>query len=711
MEIFELVLVLLACVIASAVLDQIVSRVSLPLLQIAVGLVAALVLPELAHIHVDPELFLVLFIAPLLFNEAREATKRELWVNKGAIVSLAVGLVLLTVLVVGFALHAIVPSVGLAAAFALAAALGPTDAAAVGALGSTVSLTTRQRTLLSGEALINDASGVVAFQFAIAAAVTGAFSALDATRTFAVLFFGGIIVGALLGAAAFLSMDFLRRRGFENTTVHVLYEVFTPFMVFLAAEAVGVSGILAVVAAGLVMAQRVPRLASADAARQQMVSQSFWEIIIYLINGVIFVLLGIQLPQAFSPNVIAVMSPPALIATVVAITALVMLCRFVWLAAMELPHRDAETGARGIEHAAQTLKESLVTTLAGPKGAVTLSIIMTIPLTMAGGRVFPNRELIIFIAAGVILLTLLLADYALPRLAPSQACETCDEQRREARISVLKATVAQLEDLMESGERPEYEHALRLSLARYRTRLNRERFDLEGGFGQEMQRLMNEVLDVQQAHADEVQLDPKTGMWDPATAASYYAMLRGIRGSVGYFGRGQKVGARFRSLRGNLYLLKQRLLPLQEYDDRAERIYYDACLFAIDLEHVAIDYLEGVVAGQDEQRAQVARIMITEHQAVLRSLWGRLNYGLSEQDGQEPTAHDYGAIERMPAEARRAFSEQFANARRYADEVDALALAIEHDEIRRMLEAGQIDEDVAARLREDVYLFQMQLSE
>ena len=140
------------------------------------GFIAAIILPRLAEVHIDAELFLLLFIAPLLFREAQESERLQLWRNKWSILSMAIALVLASVLVAGFMLHWIIPSIPLAAAFACAAALGPTDAAAVAALGQTISLTKRQSVLLSGEALINDASGVVSFQFAIAAAVTGAFS-------------------------------------------------------------------------------------------------------------------------------------------------------------------------------------------------------------------------------------------------------------------------------------------------------------------------------------------------------------------------------------------------------------------------------------------------------------------------------------------------------------------------------------------------------
>lgn len=201
MEMLEFVLLLLAAVLVSAVLDQVTPRVSLPLVQIALGAVIILLVGAPVDVAIDPELFLVLFIAPLLFDESRHASKRGLWDNKGAIVSLAVGLVLATVLVVGFVLNWLEPSIPLAAAFALGAALGPTDAVAVSALGKDIRLSSRQKSLLSGEALINDASGVVSFQFAIAAAITGSFSLANAAQSFAINFFGGIAVGLVVGLA------------------------------------------------------------------------------------------------------------------------------------------------------------------------------------------------------------------------------------------------------------------------------------------------------------------------------------------------------------------------------------------------------------------------------------------------------------------------------------------------------------------------------
>ena len=168
LETFEFVLIVLTCVAASSVIDKFVN-VSIPVIQVVIGLLVALVLPSVQEVHLESELFMLLFIAPLLFNETRETNIRALLLNLNSILSLAIALVVVSVLSVGYALHLMVPSIPLAAAFALASALGPTDAATVTALKSNIHLTHRQQTLHSGESLINDASGVVAFQFYVAA--------------------------------------------------------------------------------------------------------------------------------------------------------------------------------------------------------------------------------------------------------------------------------------------------------------------------------------------------------------------------------------------------------------------------------------------------------------------------------------------------------------------------------------------------------------
>lgn len=190
METLTLVLLLVIAVLISAVLDRFVPKVSLPLIQVAMGVVVSLFARGSIVIELEPDLFLVLFIAPLLYIEAKHADKAILWNNRGPILSLAIGLVVITMLIIGFVLHALMPAISLAAAFALGAALGPTDAVAVSSLSKQVSIPERQWGILKGELLLNDASGIVCFQFAIAAAATGAFSFLSAGEDFIVEFLG-----------------------------------------------------------------------------------------------------------------------------------------------------------------------------------------------------------------------------------------------------------------------------------------------------------------------------------------------------------------------------------------------------------------------------------------------------------------------------------------------------------------------------------------
>lgn len=726
MELFELVLILLASVIASAVLDQFVSRASLPLIQIAVGVAVALAVPSAREISIESELFLVLFIAPLLFNEARESNRRALSAHKWPIMSLAIALVLVTVLIVGFTLNLLVPSIPLAAAFALAAALGPTDAAAVAALGSTVKLSGRQETLLSGESLINDASGVVSFQFAVAAAVTGAFSAVDAAESFALLFFGGIAAGLAIGLSARIAMTLLLRRGYVSTTVHVLYEVFSPFAIFIAAESMHVSGILAVVAAGLVMVHAAPRLSSSDDARRQLVSKSFWEVIVFLINGVLFVMLGMQLPLAVAPTIQNDISLAFLLGLVVLITFLILLIRFVWVCAMELVHRDALTGKRGWDDPRRALSDALVTTVAGPKGAVTLSIILTLPAAVASGDPFPQRDLLVFLASATILLTLLVADNVLPLVAPkNEGGEVDAEELRAARIKVLRATVRELEDHMREHSHPEYEPATRLAVARYRARLNRERYTA-GASRERAMALQLGVLAAQRRRADELQRDAES--IPLAVRASFFYVVRAVRSSLGYMRAGAKVGASFRSWRGKLLFAAHHLDLRPIADERSERVYYDAILFCIELERAAIAYLGDVVSSHcGEERSQVrvferdgslaqvseasiAEMMLEEHEWYLRSLSERVSFG-QESVREGACAFEPGVHDSMPADMLPSMRAQFRLAREYADEVDAAALSIELDFIRRLVHDKQIGEDVAKKMREDVYVLQFSLHE
>ena len=733
MEVFEFVLIILTCVVASSVLDEF-SRISIPVLQVIIGLIVALILPGVQEIRIDSELFLVLFIAPLLFNETREANPTALWKNHGSILSLAIGLVIAIVLSVGFTLHLLVPSIPLAAAFAFAAALGPTDAATVTALRSSVHLSNRQRTLLSGESLINDASGVVAFQFSVAAAVTGAFSALAATQSFAVLFIGGIVIGLMAGTLFSLLMAILGRMGFDDTTAHVLYEVISPFLIYLFAELCHVSGILAVVAGGLVMAQTTRRdtFTSTTAARQKLVSDNFWRIISFLINGTVFVLLGMQLPRAVMPGFNGGLSIFQILGVIATMTLILEGMRFLWLLVLEIRHSrhglqfcgsDVETGTQtGVKAPAETrrslLTNVLVTTIAGAKGAVTLSIALTLPYVVDSGAAFPQRELIITITAGTILASLLLADALLPRLAPKTVGNSLDERLRKGEIAVLEATTSELRSMMSDGRISEkYLPALRLTISRYTSRLFFERISTPEAARATMQ-MIRENNELQQSRLEELRLR-HLKHHDTTPWSTILENLRSIRRSVGYINSLADIGMNAKTNNRIKIFINEAKYALKRLRNNSEirqledndRAYFQACLYAIELEYAEIDRLEEICRDEsDPDRAAIAANLLVDHQSAVDSIWSRVNIG------QEGAGTDMQRSYSLPYnldthEISPHFRQQIADARTYANDVDENALRVELDQIARLQYEGIIDREVASHLRENVYYLQMSIGD
>lgn len=480
MEVFELVLMLLLAVLLSSILDQVVPRISSPLIQIALGIGIAMLAVSPIEVNLDPELFLVLFIAPLLFNDALEADKRNLWDNKVTIVSFAIGLVVVITLCVGFVLHWLVPSIPLAAAFALGAALGPTDAVAVQALKKEAKVGKREGAILQGEALINDASGVVSFQFAVSAAVTGAFSLADAASSFALGFAGGIVLGIVLAAVFLFFNKRIREMGLDNVTFHVLFEVSMPLVVYLFSELVGVSGILAVVACGVMWSMFRDRKISPYQSRLNIALTSVWKVIGFVLNGIVFVLLGIQLPNAMQSTWDNLyINNFVLIGYVLLLTALIVLFRFAWALIMTRLVKNPATGKRD-KFSLRMVKSSLVTTVGGPKGAITLSIAFTIPFLLADGSTFPQRSLIIFLASGVIVCTLLLANFLLPVLAPKEEAETDEEEVEElmrTKIEIMRTVIERL--MADSTEENDRETKILVSSYNNRIRTIRSVADIE----------------------------------------------------------------------------------------------------------------------------------------------------------------------------------------------------------------------------------------
>ncbi len=462
MELLIMVLMLLMLIGASNVINRFIPFVPVPIVQIALG-VAAAYMPGFHHVPLDPELFLVLFIAPLLFNDGKVIPRDELWRLRKYILLMALGLVFATVLLAGPFIHWLIPAIPLAASFALAAILSPTDAVAVGSLSSRVKLPGSMMRLLEGEALMNDASGLVAFNFAIAAALSGEFSLPTAIGSFIVIAAGGLILGAVLGFAVIWLRLFLRRLGIEDVTLHMLLIIVTPFVIFLAAEECHVSGILAVVAAGLVHSIERERLESSS-SRLRVVSDSTWSVILYVLNGLVFILLGLEIPEV----VAAVWEDPAYnnaraIGYIFAVTALLLLIRFAWVWLTNRRHS----------------RTALLMTLSGVRGALTLAAAFSIPAFFNNGRPFPERGLMLYICAGVILLTLVSASVFLPLLtrgakkAAGEAREERGVNEREARIRMLESGLRTIrEEMTEENKREAVD-----MMSEYNRRLQRTRLE------------------------------------------------------------------------------------------------------------------------------------------------------------------------------------------------------------------------------------------
>lgn len=445
LDIFLVVLVLLTIIAISNIVNRFIPFIPVPLIQVALGILAAS-FPQGLHFELNTELFFVLFIAPLLFNDGKRTPRAELWNLRAPILLLALGLVFATVIVGGYTIHWMIPAIPLAAAFGLAAILSPTDVVAVSALSGRVKMPKGILRLLEGEGLMNDASGLVAFKFAIAAAVTGAFSLAQAAVSFVFISLGGLLCGIVISFFIIRFRLFLRRLGMQDVTMHMLIQILTPFVIYLAAEEIAVSGILAVVAGGITHAVEQDRLES-TMAKLQIVSSSTWNIILFILNGLVFVILGAQIPDVISVifNDTAV-SNMKVISYILVITFTLMLLRFLWVLffwnGKWFFNKDQNIYKPG-------LRSTLLLSISGVRGAVTLAGSFSIPYFLEDGTPFPERNLILFLAAGVILCTLVIAAVVLPLLTEK---EEEDEKRNKklltARRKLIKTALQTIKEDM-----------------------------------------------------------------------------------------------------------------------------------------------------------------------------------------------------------------------------------------------------------------------
>ena len=459
------VLILLMLVGVSRLLGRVIP-LPLPLVQIAAG--AVLAWPTLGlHVALNPELFLFLFLPPLLFSDGWRMPKREFWRLRGPILTLAVGLVLFTVVGAGYFIHWLLPSIPLPVAFALAAVLSPTDAVAVSAFAQN-RLPAPLMHMLQGEALMNDATGLVTFKFALAAAITGVFSLANASVTFLLVACGGLAIGVALSWVVGRMRSWMITRGWDDPATHVVFMLLLPFAAYVLAERLGASGILSAVAAGMMQSwlDLLPRQTST-----RLLNRSVWSLLEFAFNGLIFLLLGLQLPDIIKA---VVRLEPTLWPTlmyrcldVVVIFLVLLALRFIWVQSIwRLSGLLRRWRGKGELTMVPTARSCWLLTVGGVRGAVTLAGVMSVPLLISEGLDFPERELLIFIAAGVILLSLIVACIALPLLLRGIPKSQDDAMRAEVREAWRRTAEAAIHALeAEEVVEPEKQDAALAALA------------------------------------------------------------------------------------------------------------------------------------------------------------------------------------------------------------------------------------------------------
>lgn len=437
----EAILGLLLVVAALAVVAQRLA-VPYPILLVIGGLVLGFI-PGLPHIELEPELVFVLFLPPLLNSAAWYTSWRDFRFNLRPILLLAIGLVLATTFAVATVAHFTIAGVTWATGFVLGAIVSPPDAVAATAITQRLNVPRRVVTVLEGESLINDATGLVAYRFAVAAVATGAFSLWEAGLRFFLMAIGGVLIGLAMGWIIVKIHSLM-----DDSLVEITSSILMCFVTYMLAERLGVSGVLAVVALGLYHRRKSPEVLS-PRTRIQMIA--VWDIIVFLLNGLIFILIGLQLPTIL--NEISEYSLTTLIWYGVLVSVVAIAVRLLWvypsayiprLLSPKLRERDPYPDWRLL----------LLIGWAGMRGVVSLAAALALPLTISNGAPFPNRGLILFLTFCVILVTLVLQGLTLPLLIRWFQIvddDNIEREEMEGRLRAAEAALDRLDELVTKG--------------------------------------------------------------------------------------------------------------------------------------------------------------------------------------------------------------------------------------------------------------------
>ncbi|AYC17625.1 Sodium, potassium, lithium and rubidium/H(+) antiporter [Dickeya dianthicola] len=456
MEIFFTILIMTLIVSLSGVATRLLPfQIPLPLMQIALG--AMLAWPQFGlHVDFNPELFMVLFIPPLLFADGWKTSTREFLHHMREILGLALVLVVITVVGIGYLLHWMIPEMPLVAAFALAAVLSPTDAVALSGIVGEDRIPKKLMGILQGEALMNDASALVSLKFAVAIAMgTMVFTVSGATLAFLQVALGGLLAGLGVTWVYSKSLSLLGHQNDDDAATQIVLLLLLPFAAYLIAEHFGVSGILAAVASGMTISRT--QLLRQAPLNMRLRANGVWNMLEFVFNGMVFLMLGLQLPGVIEESIVQAELDPTietwmLFADIALIYCALLLLRFAWLWLMKLYSRYVQS-KRPMLFADYTSREIWISTFAGVRGAITLAGVLSIPLFLGNGEPFPSRYQLVFIATGVILFSLLCGVMALPLLLRGITLTDHSVQKKEERIARVTMAQVAIDSLKKMQER------------------------------------------------------------------------------------------------------------------------------------------------------------------------------------------------------------------------------------------------------------------
>jgi CPA1 family monovalent cation:H+ antiporter len=483
-------LALLAILVSVALLLVAAERTSIPYpILLVVGCLGLGFVPGIPEVQLPPDLVLIAVLPPLLYGAAFFTSLRDLRENAFAITLLAIGLVLCTMVIVAVVAHILVPGLSWGVAFVLGAVVSPTDPTAATAIAERVGLPRRLVALIEGESLVNDGTALVAYKFAVVAVVSGSFSMADAAGSFVLNVVGGIGIG--LGVGYLVRQ--LRKR-ITDPALAITISLMSGYLAYLPATAAGVSGVLAAVTIGVYMGWYTPELTTWQTRLQGI---AVWEITFFVLNALLFALIGLQLPVIV--DALSGYSPSQLVGYAAAIALAVIGARFLWVIPGTYLTAWMRRHKRPIPNPGRA---SIVLGWAGMRGAVSLAAALALPLTTDAGGPFPNRELIIFLTFGVILASLVVQGLSFPALLKLLGLEEegrAEKEENKARIYATEAALARLDELAdEDWVRDDTLERVR-GMFNFRRERFRSRFDPESDGALESrsldyQRLLRELL-------------------------------------------------------------------------------------------------------------------------------------------------------------------------------------------------------------------------